>query len=81
MDGRELKTTGSRTGARDLSSLALTAAGLGEFEWDTVRGELSVSARMAAITGMTPGVVRAHDGQGFLDHVHPDDRAAPRMLG
>ncbi len=76
MDGRELKTTGSRTGAQDLPSLALTAAGLGEFEWNTARGELYVSARMAAITGMTCGVARVHDGHGFLDHVHSDDRAA-----
>ena len=76
MGGRELKTTGSRTGAQDFSSLALTAARLGEFEWNIERGELSVSARMAAITGMTHGVTRAHDGQRFLDHVHPEDRAA-----
>ncbi len=76
MGGRELKTTGSRTDAQDLASLALTAAGLGEFEWNMVRGELSVSGRMADITGMTRGIIRAHDGQGFLDHVHPHDRAA-----
>lgn len=54
--------------------LALQAAGLGEFEWDFANDTFSVSDRMAAITGLSPGVHPAGAGGGFDAHIHPDDR-------
>ena len=56
--------------------LALEAAGLGEFEWDSVRDVFTVSKRMSAITGIPAGEIPAHDSHALDAFVHPDDLAA-----
>ena len=55
------------------ASMALTAASMGEFEWDLKRDVLLVSDRMAAITGVPAGEMPARGGQASMDYVHPDD--------
>jgi PAS domain S-box-containing protein len=62
------------------AALALTAAEMGEFEWDLRRDVVLVSDRMAAITGVPAGEMPARGGQASLDFVHPDDRAMLREL-
>jgi PAS domain S-box-containing protein len=57
----------------DRADLALTAAAVGEYEWDIVRDEWVVSPRMAALTGLPTGVAPARLGQALYDNVHPDD--------
>ena len=64
--------------ARDRLERALQAAGLGEFEWDVRRDRLTVSPRMAALTGASAGERPAQRGQALDAHVHPDDLAAVR---
>lgn len=64
----------------DRAALALTAAGMGEFEWDLKRDVFLVSERMSAITGVPAGEMPARGGQASLDFVHPDDLAALREL-
>ncbi|WP_304170604.1 HWE histidine kinase domain-containing protein [Phenylobacterium aquaticum] len=59
--------------------LALNAARLGEFEWDMQRDLLITSARMAAITGVSPGTVPADGGKTLFSYIHPDDRAAVQL--
>ena len=59
------------------ASLALTAAEMGEFEWDLKRDVFLVSERMAAITGLPAGEMPARGGQASMDFVHPED--LPRM--
>src|SRR5580658_2256150 len=56
------------------ASLALTAAEMGEFEWDVERDVMLVSERMAAITGMPPGEGPGKRGEYPLSTVHADDR-------
>ena len=60
--------------------LALTAAEMGEFEWDLKRDVVLISERMAAITGLPAGEMPALGGQASLEYVHPDDVAAFRDL-
>jgi PAS domain S-box-containing protein len=62
------------------AALALSAAEMGEFEWDLRRDVVLVSDRMAAITGVPAGEMPARGGQASLDFVHPDDRAMLREL-
>jgi PAS domain S-box-containing protein len=62
------------------AALALTAAEMGEFEWDLGRDVFLVSDRLAAITGLPAGEMPARGGQASLDFVHPDDRAMLREL-
>ena len=58
---------------RQRLELALQAAGLGDFQWDLEGQSLSVSPRMAAITGLAAGVASLR-GDGFLTrHIHLDD--------
>lgn len=54
--------------------LALKAAGLGQFEWDLRRDVLSVSASLAALTGLAVGESPAAGGGVWDAFVHPDDR-------
>ena len=49
------------------AALALTAAEMGEFEWDLKRDVFLVSERMAAITGVPAGEHAARGGQASLD--------------
>ena len=60
----------------DLASLALTAAEMGEFEWDRTRDRLFISERMAKITGRQAGEGPALGGEAVFEGVHPDDRPA-----
>ena len=62
------------------AALALSAAEMGEFEWDLARDVFLVSDRMAAITGVPAGEMPARGGQASFDFVHPDDRAMLRDL-
>jgi PAS domain S-box-containing protein len=62
------------------AALALSAAEMGEFEWDVARDVFLVSERMAAITGVPAGEMPARGGQASFDFVHPDDRAMLREL-
>src|SRR5471030_533167 len=55
------------------AELALSAAGMGEFEWDFSRDLFIVSQRMSAITGIEEGVVAAQGGLFALGFIHPDD--------
>jgi PAS domain S-box-containing protein len=72
------RMTRDGTSDRGRLELALQAAGLGDFEWDLERDRLTVSPRMAEMTGVPAGE-RAADGGLALDaHVHPDDLAAVR---
>jgi PAS domain S-box-containing protein len=57
----------------DRADLALTAAAVGEYEWDIVLDEWIVSPRMAALTGLRPGVAPARRGHALYDHVHAED--------
>ncbi|HEX3916772.1 MAG TPA: HWE histidine kinase domain-containing protein [Caulobacteraceae bacterium] len=55
------------------ASLALSAARMGEFEWDVPGNRLLVSERMAAVLGLAVGDQAQSDARA---HVHPDDQAA-----
>ncbi len=57
----------------DRADLALTAAAVGEYDWDIARDEWVVSPRMAALTGLPAGVAPARLGQALYDNVHADD--------
>ena len=70
----------ARPSSRNHLELALQAAGLGEFEWDIANDILTVSPRMAAITGLPEGERRARRGDALEAHVHPEDLAAFRKL-
>ena len=72
--GQRLDSNDSR------AALALTAAEMGEFEWDLKRDVFLVSERMSAITGVQAGEIPARGGQASLDYVHPEDLAELREL-
>lgn len=63
---------------KDLQSerleLAISTAGLGEFEWDIKRDIITVSPRLAAISNIEPGEVPANNGLVLFDYLHPEDR-------
>ena len=71
--GWGLKTTEQWKNQQISASLALTAAGVGEFYWNRADNEWLVSPRMAAITGLVAGVSSAEAGEAFYRHIHPDD--------
>jgi PAS domain S-box-containing protein len=73
MAGRSLN--GADRERRDAirADLALTAAAVGEYEWDVGLDEWVVSPRMAALTGLAAGVAPARSGLALYDDVHPDD--------
>lgn len=57
---------------------ALDAAGLGEFEWDVRRDVITISPRMAAITGIPAGEMPGEGGAALDRHIHPEDLARLR---
>lgn len=65
--------------ARSLESerldLAISAASLGEFEWDIKRDVFKISPRLAKISDIEPGEIPGEDGQALYRYVHPDDQA------
>ncbi|HEY5105413.1 MAG TPA: HWE histidine kinase domain-containing protein [Caulobacteraceae bacterium] len=58
------------------AALALTAAVMGEFEWDIAANLFIVSPRMADITGLAVGPMDAEGGAAAYRFVHPDDLGA-----
>ncbi|HEV2363776.1 MAG TPA: HWE histidine kinase domain-containing protein [Caulobacteraceae bacterium] len=58
------------------AGLALAAAGLGEFEWDPSHECFLVSGRLAKITGLPAGPMRAPAGECPFPGVHPDDASS-----
>ena len=52
--------------------LALEAAGLGDWSWDIVTGEIVWSARCKALYGLSPETAVTYER--FLECLHPDDR-------
>ena len=71
-------TAGDRQIEEDFASLAVAAAGLGDFHWNLAADRWRVSPRMAAITGIPPGRAAALEGEALYRHVHPEDREAVR---
>jgi two-component sensor histidine kinase len=57
----------------------MSAAGLGEFEWDSREDLLIISARTAALTGLAEGSLPACGGEALLRVIHEDDREAVRQ--
>ena len=66
---------GARTPDGERLALAISAASLGEFEWDRVLDIYRISRRLAKIANLPEGVVPAEDGQSLFRYVHQDDRA------
>jgi PAS domain S-box-containing protein len=58
---------------QERASLALAAAGLGEFEWRMADDTIMVSPRMAEITGVPAGRMPAQQGRVLFRYVHPED--------
>lgn len=71
----------SRNLERERLELAITAASLGEFEWDIKRDIITVSPRLAAISNIEPGEVAGNNGLVLFDYLHPEDREwAPEFI-
>jgi PAS domain S-box-containing protein len=70
-------TSGNRDRSEEHRRLerALEVAGLGEFEWDMIRGVFVVSPRMAAITGLPVGPMTVSNTRALEPFIHPDDLA------
>jgi diguanylate cyclase (GGDEF)-like protein/PAS domain S-box-containing protein len=66
----ERDLSASRAGLEESQRIAR----LGSWEWDIARGTLWCSDEIYRIFGLEPESVEA-TCEGFLDHVHPDDRA------
>jgi two-component sensor histidine kinase/CheY-like chemotaxis protein len=73
MAGRALNGADRERRDADRADLALTAAAVGEYEWDIERDEWHVSPRMAVLTGLRAGVGSARLGQALYDHVYGED--------
>jgi PAS domain S-box-containing protein len=56
-------------------NLAISAASLGEFEWDIKRDIFKISPRLAKISDIEPGEIPAEKGQALYRFLHPDDQA------
>ncbi|HUZ11240.1 MAG TPA: HWE histidine kinase domain-containing protein [Caulobacteraceae bacterium] len=67
-----------RTNEPERARLALAAARMGEFEWDAQGAVLTVSERMAEITGLAAGATPGEAGAGWFRNLHPDDEPAAR---
>src|ERR1700678_3687468 len=65
-----------RTLDQERASLALSAARMGEFEWDADKDRMIISERLAAITGFTAGELPLTSGGRVLPYIHPDDVGA-----
>ncbi len=64
--------------SKDRASLALSAAGMGEFEWDVAKDRFIFSELASAITGVPAGAMKANGGESAKAFVHLDDFAAVR---
>jgi len=67
-----------RTLESERLNLAITAAALGEFEWDIKRDIFKISPRLARVAGIAPGVIPSENGAALFPYIHPDDREAAR---
>ncbi|OYU71364.1 MAG: hypothetical protein CFE28_16005 [Alphaproteobacteria bacterium PA2] len=65
---------------RQRLDLALTASGLGEYEWDMVEQVFRISARTAAITGWSTEPRSTADENPLFELLHPEDREANRKI-
>ena len=65
--------------ARNLESerldLAISAASLGELEWDIKRDVVKISPRLAKISHIEPGEIPGEEGLALYNYLHPDDQA------
>lgn len=59
-------------------NLAITAAALGEFEWDIKRDVFKISPRLAKISDLAAGEIPAENGAALYPYIHPDDRESTR---
>jgi len=66
---------------RERLSLALQAAGLGEFEWNLADDLITISPLAGRILGLPPGEASARAGALMESAVHPDDLEAARQAG
>jgi PAS domain S-box-containing protein len=60
---------------RERLDLAISAASLGEFEWDIKRDVFKISPRLAKISDIEPGEIPGDNGQALYPFLHPDDQA------
>lgn len=64
--------------ARNLESqrldLAISAASLGELEWDIRRDVVKISPRLAKISNIEPGEIAGEKGLALFRYLHPDDQ-------
>lgn len=72
------KPDGDRTLEGERLNLAITAAALGEFEWDIKRDVFKISPRLAKVAGIAPGVIPSENGAALFPYIHPEDREAAR---
>ncbi|HEY1928844.1 MAG TPA: HWE histidine kinase domain-containing protein [Caulobacteraceae bacterium] len=61
------------------ASPAMTAAGLGEFEWDARQDLLIVGAQTSALIGLAEGATPACGGETLLRVIHEEDRDGVRQ--
>lgn len=72
------KPEGDRTLEGERLNLAITAAALGEFEWDIKRDVFKISPRLAKVAGIAPGVIPSENSAALFPYIHPEDREIAR---
>jgi PAS domain S-box-containing protein len=65
---------------RGRAAHALAIAQMGEFEWNFLRDEFTISPRMSQITGIPAGSISAQRGEAIYACVHPEDVLELREL-
>jgi PAS domain S-box-containing protein len=75
------KETERRERDRERLSLALEAAGLGEFEWELAADVVTVSSLAGKILGLPVGPAPARNGVYLETAIHPDDVEAAQLSG
>ncbi|WP_297512467.1 HWE histidine kinase domain-containing protein [uncultured Caulobacter sp.] len=55
-------------------NLAISAASLGEFEWDVKRDVFKISPRLAKLSNVEPGEIPGEGGDALYPYVHEEDR-------
>lgn len=72
------RTASDQLATEHRASLALSAARMGEFEWDFEQDRLIISERMGEILDRPAGVTSADGGRVLSRSIHPDDVEAVR---
>ncbi len=67
-----------RTLESERLKLAISAASLGEFEWDIKRDVFKISPRLAKIADIPVGEAPGQDGRALFAYIHPDERDTTR---